>query len=129
MQKTERQQWQIIVVDRIQKGEVRNIKFKVDDLVRHCKGFIFSCNEVGQADKNYVMGDISLFINTRKIHALNYTIHSKPLNTYNRKTETLALKECIEGGSFVHGYYRDLGISPTYPYNLKIYLDCISDNG
>jgi len=129
MQKTQRQKWQIISVKAITKGEARSIRFKMDDSVKHCKGFVFSCNEIGVPEKSYVMGDVSLFINNRKAHPLHYTIHSLPLNTYSRKTETLALKECIEGGSFVQGYYMDLGLSKQYPYNLKIYLDCLTDNG
>jgi hypothetical protein len=129
MQNKQRQKWQIIVLKNITTGEARTVNFKVDDLVRHCKGLIFSCNETGQAAKNYVMGDASLFINNRKVHPLHYTIHAKPLSTYNRKRETLELKECIEGGSFIQGYYMDLGISSHYPYTLKIYLDCVADNG
>jgi hypothetical protein len=129
MKKTQRQKWQIISLIGIKKNEVRNIKFKVEDLVRHCEGFIFSCNEAGTPKTKFSMGEISLFINNRKSHPLNYMISSMPAQLLKRKIETLKFGECIEGGSFVHGYYRDLGLSPTYPYNLKIYLDCIADNG
>jgi hypothetical protein len=129
MKKTQRQEWQIITIDRIRRGEARNIEFKVDDLVRYCRGFIFSCNESGASGRNFVMGDVSLFVNTRKSHPLNYTIRSIPPRLQKRKMERLKLDECIEGGSFMQGYYRDLGVSPVYPYKLKIYLDCIADNG
>jgi hypothetical protein len=129
MQNKQRRKWQIISLIGIKKGEARNIEFKVDDLVRHCKGFIFTCNESGLIGGNYVMGDISLFVNNRKSHPLHYTVRSLPPDLIKRKIERLPLEECIEGGSFLQGYYRDLLVSANYPYNVKIYLDCLADNG
>lgn len=129
MQHKQRQIWQIIFLKGITKGEARNINFKVDDLVRHCAGFIFTTNEYGKPYLKFVMGDVSLFVNNRKSHPLNYTVRSMPPELMTKKIVPLKLGECIEGGSFVQGYFRDLGVSPKYPYNVKIYLDCIKDNG
>ncbi len=85
---------------------------------------MFSGNVPGQATKNYMLGTLGLFFNDKQAHPLHYTIHSKPDALLKRKNETLKLDECICGGSFIQGYYVDLGIATSYPYKLRIYLDC-----
>lgn len=124
---TNRRKYNIILLENITSGGVRKISFKIPENTRHCRGFMFSANVAGQANRNYILGNVSLFINDRKSHPLHYTIHSKPPALLKRKIETLKLDECIEGGSFIQGYYEDLAVAVSYPYTLRIYLDCIQE--
>lgn len=126
---TERRKYNIILIENIQLNEARKISFKLPVNVKHCNGFMFSGNVPGKADKNYMLGNVSLFFNNRKSHPLHYTIHSKPLSALKKKRELLRLDECVEGGSFIQGYYVDLGTATSYPYKVRIYLDCIITNG
>ncbi len=121
----DRKKYLIILLEDISSGEARKISFKVPANIRHCKGFMFSASETGQAGKNYLLGNVSLFVNDRKSHPLHYAIHSKPPALLKRKIKTLKLDECICGGSLIQGYYLDLGIATSYPHKLRIYLDCI----
>ena len=122
-----RRKYHIILLENITAGGVRKITFKIPANVKQCKGFMFSGNVAGQAGKNYMLGNVSLFFNDRKSHPLHYTIHSKPTATLKRKIETLKLDECICGGSFIQGYYVDLGTAQSYPYKLRIYLETITN--
>lgn len=124
---TERSKYFIILIDKIQSGEVRKISFKFPIDLKHCKGVIFSGNIAGKANNNYVLGNVSLLFNNRKSHPLHYTIHSKPLP--GKKWKLLKLAEAVEGSSFVQGYYVDSGIATSYPYTIRIYLNCITTNG
>lgn len=124
---TERSKYLIIPIEKIQSGEIRKISFKIPVNVKACKGFMFSGNVAGQMNNNYVLGNISLLFNNRKSHPLHYTIHSKPLP--DKKWKLFKLKECIEESSFIQGYYMDIGIATSYPYTVRVYLDCITTNG
>lgn len=126
---TERRKYHIILVEDVQENEARKISIKLPTNVKNCNGFLFSGNVAGLAAKNYMLGNVSLFVNNRKSHVLHYTIHSKPLVLQKRKNELLKLNECIEGGSLVQGYYVDLGTAESYPYKVRIYLDCTITNG
>lgn len=123
-----RRKYHIILLENIPLLAVRKISFKIPPGVKYCGGLMFSANVAGQASRNYVLGKTALFFNDRKTQPLYYTIHSKPTATLKRKIETLKLDECICEGSFVQGYYADLGIAASYPYRLRIYLDCIEND-
>src|SRR5690348_3823544 len=124
---TLRRKYHIILLEEITAGQVRKINFKIPANIRHCKGFVLTGSVEGQLLKSYMLGNVSLFINDRKSHPLHYTIHSKPLILQKRKVEPLKLDEPICGGSFIQGYYMDLGTAASYPYKVRIYLDCIQD--
>ncbi len=126
---TERRKYHIILVENVQTNEARKISIKLPTNVKSCNGFLFSGNVAGLAVNNYSLGNVSLFVNNKKSHVLHYTIHSKPLESLKRKNKLLKLEECIEGGSLVQGYYVDLGTAESYPYNVRIYLDCTITNG
>ena len=127
MTTVERKKYHIILLENITSAAVRKITFKIPSSIKHCKGFMFSGNMAGLTSSNYMLGNVSLFFNDRKIHPLHYTIHSKPLDLLKRRIEPLKLDECICGGSFIQGYYVDLGTAVSYPYALRIYLDCIQN--
>lgn len=122
---TERRKWHIILLDGIASGEVKKIAFKLPADILRCNGFIFSGNVAGNAAKNHALGRVSLFINNRRSQPLNYLVQSKPFNLIKRKYETLKLEEEISGGSYVQGYYQDFGFAVSFPYKVRIYLDCI----
>jgi hypothetical protein len=121
----ERKKWDIILLEGIALNEARKISFKLPANVNRCNGFMFSGSVAGNANKNYMLGNVSLFFNNRQSHPLHHTIHSKPLTALTRKYETLKLDECILKDSVIQGYYVDLGSAVSYPYNVRIYLDCI----
>lgn len=123
----ERRKWEIILLDNIQSSEARKVSFKIPQHIKYCKGLMFSCNTPGAAANNYMMGNVSLFFEDRKIHPLHYTIQEKPLGMITGKREELKLDECIRGGSYIQGYYVDLGLSTGFPYRVRIYLDCIQE--
>ncbi|TAL59979.1 MAG: hypothetical protein EPN85_08260 [Bacteroidetes bacterium] len=127
MQKQKRKKWEIIVIEVIASGDVKKIAYKLPANVERCKGFIFSGNVEGSSAKNYVLGRVSLFINNRKFQPLNYIVESKPLDFLRRKYETLKLEEEIEAGSYVQGYYEDLASAVSFPYKVRIYLDCTTN--
>lgn len=121
---TKRKRWHIILIDGIASSSINKIAFKLPASVEHCKGFIFSGNVEGSSSKNYVLGRVSLFTNNQKSHPLNYVVESKPLSFLRRKYETLKLGEEMEGGSYIQGYYEDLASADSFPYKVRIYLDC-----
>lgn len=123
----QRRKYHIIKLDNVVSGEARKIAFKIPVNIKHCNGFMFSGNVPGQVSKNYMLGNVSLFFNNRKSHPLHYTIHSKPLTALRKRHGLLRLDECIEGGSFIQGYYVDLGTAQSFPYTVRIYLECIQD--
>ncbi|MBI4946301.1 MAG: hypothetical protein HY840_07865 [Bacteroidetes bacterium] len=127
MQKHERKKWGLILIDNIASGSVKKITYKLPANIKRCKGFIFSGNVEGSSAKNYVLGRVSLFINNRKSQPLNYIVESKPLDFLRRKYETLKLEEEIEAGSYVQGYYEDLASAVSFPYKIRIYLDCTTN--
>jgi hypothetical protein len=124
MQKQERKKWELILIDVIASGNVKKIAYKLPANIKCCKGFIFSGNVAGNSAKNYVLGRVSLFINNRKSQPLNYIVESKPPALQKRRYKTLKLEEEIEGGSYVQGYYEDLASAVSFPYKVRIYLDC-----
>ncbi len=125
MQKQERKKWEILLIDSIASGDMKKIAFKLPAGILRCNGFVFSGNVAGSSAKNYVLGRVSLFINNRKSQPLNYIVQSKPASVQKRKYKTLRLEECIIAGSYVQGYYQDLGSATSFPYKVRIYLDCI----
>ena len=128
MQAKERKIWQLAKVTISAANAVAKVSFKLDDSVRHCRNIVFSFNISGKPQMNYLMGDIALFVNNRKGNPLQYTLHSLPTEMHAKKVmQRLKLDTCIEGGSFVQGHFRDLGLSLAYPYDLRIYLECTAN--
>ncbi|MBA3705988.1 MAG: hypothetical protein H0W84_08850 [Bacteroidetes bacterium] len=121
----ERTKWHVIPIENITADEARKISFKIPANIKHCRGFQFSGNVAGKEANNFELGNISLFTNNRKAHPLHYTIHSEPIAEKQGKYETLKLSEDLEGNSLIQGYYLDLGTAESYPYKVRIYLECI----
>ncbi len=128
MKKQLRRKWHIILMDNIVSGEVKKITFKLPVNIHRCNGLILSGNVAGNTAKNFTLGRISFFINDRKSQPLSYLVQSKPPALQKRKYETLKLEEEISGGSYVQGYYQDLASAVSFPYKVRIYLDCLQQN-
>lgn len=79
----------------------------------------------GSNAKNNVLGHLSLHLNNRDSHPLNWKVQIKPHANLLRKHEGLSLLSPLGSNTLIQGYYIDAATSPKYPYDLKIYLSGI----
>jgi hypothetical protein len=123
-----RSKWHIIKLTGITSGQkIPNISYKLPGNVREVKAYMTSANEYAPAAKNYNLGYLSLHFDNKGKHLIYDTVKSKPVNLMRGKLVPLHLDEPVRGCSFVQGFYLDHGFAQSYPYDLRIYLQCIID--
>jgi hypothetical protein len=117
------EKWVIIPV-KVEPYSTAKIDFKLPGNVRYCTGIAFtSYGSNGVFNAGDRMGELSLSLNNRKSHLLNFATEYRTIDP--RMDQLLMpLEEPLEGGSRVSGYYKNPTVSRQ---ELRIYLQCIID--
>jgi hypothetical protein len=103
------------------------IEYKIPDHVSECSGILFSCSSFTQKtgeDHVPILGTVSLWFNNKKNHTVHYSIDGLHPKELNRKFKTLKLSETLKSGELIQGFIEDYGVADSYPYTMKIYLEC-----
>lgn len=116
---TLRRKW-IIISLKVIGGGMYDIDHKLPANVVSCDGFMLSVLQpLFNADfKRF--GELSLQVNTHKVHPLNMVVDYFS-NEVSPKKEPVSLDIPIEQGSIISGFYRDFS---GKDYTLNIYLAC-----
>lgn len=107
---------------------VTGIEYKIPEHVDTCTGIMLSPGTtfIEKLSKNHtpVLGNISLWFNSKTTHPVHYLVDGIHPKEQEGKYESLRLKESLKGGTLIQGLMEDFGKANSYPYEMKIYLEC-----
>lgn len=139
----DRDLWKIIPVEVLETGGIYKFDFKVPSHFKTLTGIMFSAVQTyvfhtaeeipppggyrphivyGFDDKNNLLGNVSLHINSMQINPVQYPVYVKMFENLKRKYLSLPLNEPLKGGTLIQGHFIDVQNSSRYNYTLNIYL-------
>ncbi len=114
--------WVIIPISLESKGLSR-IDVKLPATIDRCKGFLFTVTDIKGCFCSLILGEASLFFDTRKSHPVHF--HFSWRSCLFRVEDLLVhLNEPVLPGSRISGYFRN---HLKNAYTLNLYLLCDSN--
>lgn len=113
------EKWVIMSVT-LKANGLTQIDIRLPATVSHCKGFLFTITDIQGCFHTLILGEASLFFNTRKSHPLHYLVEWK--NCRFGVTDLLVtLDEPVHPGSRISGFFKNY---VDNCYTLNLYLLC-----